>query len=254
MSRSYSNSMLQAAYRCQKYYKYLYVDKLIPEGKHSSDLAFGSAMHFAIEQSLVHKADIIESFKLYWEPIADGLEYGRLGREALEVNAEILLPRFERLHAKKIKVEQIEKRLYGKIQRGQDGNTCSVEGTPDVLGDYENLPSIIDFKTSSFRYPKEKIYLAEQMYLYAHLAAQNGFTAAQVVFIVFIKGTTPSIQTLTRRIDIQELNNVVDNIALQCQALDIAELNNAWSKNTNSCIQGERVCTFFSKCWKGYKT
>lgn len=251
MSRSYSNSMLSAAYRCQKYYKLLYVDKLTQEGKHSADLQFGTSMHFAIENYLVHKSDPVESFKMSWEPAAHELEYGRMGREALEINADILLPRFERLHAKKIKVEQIEQRLFGTL-KGSMGD-IKVEGTPDVLGQYEGVPSVIDFKTSGFRYPKEKVYLAEQMYLYAHLAAQNGFKTEQVVFMVLIKGTTPSIQVLTRKITQGEIDRVISNIYIQCQALNKAEVSDLWSRNTNSCIMGERKCGFYQQCWEGYK-
>ena len=68
MTRSYSYSQLQAAYRCNRYFKLLYIDKLVPKVAKSGDLVFGSAIHFAIEQYFLHQADIVDSFRVYWAP------------------------------------------------------------------------------------------------------------------------------------------------------------------------------------------
>lgn len=248
---SYNYSSLQAAYRCNQYFKYLYVDKLKPVSQPDADLTFGSAMHFAMEQFFVEKLPLIDSFKIYWTSEASKVKYGRNDQETLESNAEILLERFERLHAKKIKIHEAERRLYGTL-RGLNSSDpgIKVEGTPDLLGDFGGLRSVIDFKTAAYRYPKEKIRLNEQMYLYAHLAAQNGYEAEQIVYLVFIKGKTPSIQTLTRKIDKAEMQKVLDNVYLQCENLNKLQESGKYSYNSNSCQQGERKCPFFDKCWK----
>lgn len=259
MSNSYSYSQLQAAYRCNTYYKLLYIDKMATVAAKSADLVFGSSFHFALEEFFTDKASLTDSFKVYWSNEAVKLEYGRYNQASLELTAEILLPRFERLYAKKIQVHQQEVRLYGFLPSstsspsGGDLVQTRLEGTPDLIGNYEGTPSVIDFKTSSYRYPKEKVFLNEQMYLYAHLAKQNGFEALQVVYIVFIKGNTPSIQVLKREITQEEMKKVLANISAQCQTLDMIREKNVWSYNSNSCLMGNRKCDFFNHCWKDKK-
>jgi len=238
---SYSYSQLQAAYRCNKYYKMVYIDKLRPVTQKNSDLEFGSAVHFAIEQYFEHGADIVDAFKAYWNPL--NVQFGRYKNEELIAMAETLLPRFVRLHSKKIKIHEAERRLYGKL------GDIGIEGTPDVLGLYNGIPSVIDYKTASYRYPKEKIMINEQMYLYAELAKQNGYTPQQIAYIVLIKGKDPSIQVLTRSIDEKELNDTLDNLKIQCKNLDRLKDLGEWSVNTNSCQMGERKCDFFDVCW-----
>ncbi len=251
MSKSYSYSQLQSAYRCNKLYKYLYIDKLDSGAKPNDALVFGSSMHFALEEFLLHNANPVESFRIYWDSEASKIEFGRFKRKELEVMAEILLDRFRRLHAKKIEVNQMEQRLYGTVSK--EPGAIRLEGTPDVLGSFDGTPSVIDFKTSSYRYDKEKAYLNEQMYLYAHLAKQNGFEALQVVYIVFIKGKEPSIQTIKRTITPEHMSKVLANIKNQCDTLEVVEKNGLWSANTNSCIQSGRKCDFYNKCWEGYE-
>lgn len=249
---SYSYSQLQAAYRCQTYYKLLYVDKLIPTVPKNADLMFGSAVHFALEQYLTSSADIKEAFHIYWDRECEKLSYGRFKQGELETQADILLTRFVNLHAKKIKVKQLEQRLYGTLH-GDSNSLIKVEGTPDLIGEYSGKLSIIDFKTAGYRYPNEKIFLNEQMYLYSHLARQNKFDIEQIVYIIFIKGSVPSIQTLVRPLDIVELDKVLVNIKAQCLQLDNLHKTNQWSYNSNSCKMGARQCDFFEQCWKGYK-
>lgn len=241
---SYNYSALSAAYKCNRYFKLLYVDRLTPKVAKSADLMFGSSFHFALEEYFTAKVNLVDSFHTYWDAEADKLEYGRYGREALESNAKTLLERFERLHAKKITVSQIERRLYGSLPGG-----IKVEGTPDILGDFEGLPSVIDFKTAGYRFPKEKIEINEQMVLYAHLAMQNGYTPKQLVYIVFIKGNTPSIQTLTYELKPDHIERVLENVRIQCESLNRMQEENKFSYNSNSCQQGDRKCDFFDHCW-----
>ena len=245
---SYSYSMLSAAYRCNRYFRLVYVDKLKPTAiTKSADLVYGSSIHFALENYLKDGDDPVESFKAYWAPEAANLEYGRHIQGCLESNAETLLSRFVRLHAKKFKVHQMEERLYGTIR---EGSTVRLEGTPDLLGEYEGTPSVVDFKTSGYRYPKEKIFLNEQMFLYAHLARQAGYNVKQLVYYVFIKGNTPSIQTLALPLEDDYLKKVLANIEIQCDNLDKLRESGQWSYNSNSCQMGERKCDYFEHCWK----
>lgn len=241
---SFSNSMLSAAYRCGQYFKLLYVDKLKPtKTQKSADLVFGSSVHFAIEEHY-EGSNILDAFHMYWDTEAPNLEYGRYKREELERIAEILLERFVRLHAKNIVIKEQEQRLYTKI------DDISLEGTPDVLGEYKGVPSIIDFKTSGYRYPKEKITIDPQMQLYHYLAKANGFTAEQLVYIVFIKAKEPSIQVLTSPVNNELIDKTMMNVVKQCKDIEMKLENNIWTYNTQSCMIGGRKCDYFEKCWE----
>ena len=248
---SYSYSQLQAAYKCNRYYKLLYIDKLDPGGQESADLVFGSSFHHALEEYLLHGNDPIEAFHIYWDTEKDKVNYGRYNKLHLEEVAAILLDRFVRLHAKKITVTSMEQRLYGTY--GVGTNTVKLEGTPDVVGLYKDIPSIIDFKTAAYRYDKDLITVNPQMYLYAHLAQQNGFKVEQVVYQVFIKSKEPSIQVLTAPIKYDEMNKMLDNVMIQCKELDKKKESGEWSYNPASCIQGQRKCEFFDHCWGNKK-
>lgn len=248
--------MLSAAYRCNRLYKYLYVDKLKGDEGPNDALVFGSAIHFALEEYFSEGINPVEAFRTYWDSEAPKIEFGRYGRTQLEDNAKVLLERFVKSHAKKISVYNQELRLFGTLHpnEGSTSLPIRVEGTPDLLGDFEGVPSVVDFKTAAYRYDKTKIQINEQMMLYAHLAKQNGYVAKQVVYIVFIKGNTPSIQTLTREIKDDEMDKVLENIRIQCEHLDRAQLENKFSYNSQSCQVGSRKCDFFERCWgKGEK-
>lgn len=240
---SYSYSALSAAYRCNRYYKYLYVDKLVQPGLPSADMAFGSAVHFAMEE-LFEGKDPLQAFHVYWDQGKTKLKYGRFQADRLEVIAEILLPRFQKLHAKKFVPYQSEIRLYGEL------NGIKLEGTPDMLGLYEGVESVIDFKTAAYRYPPEKVVLNEQMILYAYLAQTVAhYPVKQVVYKVFTKERDPTIQTLVQELTPELLANTLANITVQCKNLDHLRETNQWSQNRNSCLMGEVRCAFFDTCW-----
>lgn len=245
-SRSYNYSSLVSAYQCQQLYKYLYLDKIKPEVEQSGDMAFGSAIHFALEQHLRDGDDIVNSFEVYWNgEVKNNLKYGRYKHEELREMGIVLLERFKRLHAKKIKPIQLETRLYGEL-KGE-----SVEGTPDCIGEFEGIKSIIDFKTSGVRYHKDKAQISEQMTLYNHL--YNPDEILQYVYIVFIKGQTPSIQIVKYTPCLTEFTKMLENIETQINQLEILQgANNPvlYSRNTSQCIRGEIMCPFFDKCWR----
>lgn len=238
--KSFNYSAINTAYRCEQLYQYLYVDKLTPPGPEGLDLHFGTAMHSAI-QAILEGDSGEDAFRVYWGSLKE-TQQGRYTSDELKDQAlNVFIPRFERLHAKKFVVTQMEERLYGTL------GDVRVEGTPDFLGTFEGIPSIVDFKTSGYRYPKERIVTSEQMYLYAHLAQQRlGFKPNQLVYLVFVKGKEPSIQTLKCDLSIEKLSNMLGNIHQMCHKL--SQLNVA-IKNRNSCLQGENKCVFWNKCY-----
>lgn len=241
--KSFNYSALTTFRRCKQLYKYLYVDKLTPDVPRSGDMAWGTGMHLGVEGYLEGE-DGLRRFNTYWdiERKANN-RYGRYSWEALRDQAQILLPRFERLYLKKFKVFQMEKRLYGTI--GQ----VKVEGTPDFLGEYEGVPTLLDFKTSGYRYPKAKTQISEQLYLYAHLAAQSeNYPVKQLVYFVFVKGSAPGIQVLTRKVTDREMGAVLKDLEETVEDVILAQEKQRFTMNRGSCIMGEIRCDFFERC------
>jgi hypothetical protein len=222
-------------------YKYLYLDKLKPEGEQSGDMAFGSALHLGLQTTLTmgDSSKGVEAFSTYWWlQTTKRLKYTRYGASELQEMGEVFLSRFARLHAKKIKPHQMEVRLYGEYAG------IKLEGTPDVVGEFEGVPSIIDFKTSGYPYNKARTITSEQMMLYAHLT--NNPAIRQVVYIVFVKGREPRIQILKRPFSDSELKAALDNIVVQAKELDNKVV---FSQNRNGCGYQGGLCPFPELCY-----
>lgn len=245
-SRSYNYSSLVSAYSCQQLYKYQYIDKVKPlDSTLSGDMAFGSAIHFALENYYQDGDDLVNSFNIYWEAEkSKPLKFGRYNHEALSDMGTVLLERFKRLHVDKIKPIKIETRLYGTL----NGN--NIEGTPDIIGEFEGKPSVIDFKTSGSRYHKDKARLSEQMALYNYLSDSTDIK--QFVYIVFIKGSAPTIQIVKHQPTEKELYTLMANIHNQIKELEAKTKVDlpTYSRNTSNCIKGEIICPYFKNCWK----
>jgi hypothetical protein len=242
---NFSYSIIQSAYRCLKHYKLLYVDKLKPPVDPSADMAFGTAIHAGV-QAILEGANGLEVFNLFWSSIKEQPHrFGRNSWEELKEQGEVLLSRFERLHAKKFKIFKMEERIYTKM------GDINLEGTPDFVGEFNGVPSIVDFKTAGYAYEADKLVCNEQMPLYAWMAEKEwGYKAEQYVYLVFVKGRDPRIQTLTLPIDRAAQDRTLTNIAAVCQKL---EKETVFTENRASCLMGTQRCEFWDVC-HGSKT
>ncbi len=238
--RSYNFSGIKTALRCHRLYKYLYIDKLTPEKGPTGDLLFGSAMHAAMEAAFTGD-DALSAFNTYWEYVGTKTpDFGRLGYEALQDVGQTLVPRFVNDHVPKFTPKSVETRLYGVL------SDVKVEGTPDFVGLYDGVPSIVDFKTSGQPYDKGKIRVDEQMYLYAHLArTELKYDVQQLVYKVFIK-STKRIQTLVHPLDEAEYQDILASILEHCRDL---EKRQSWPANRGGCLAYGGRCEFFNKCY-----
>lgn len=237
-NRSYSYSQISAAYKCNRLYKLLYIDKLESTQEPSGDMEFGTAMHMAIQEVL--EGGVGNSFKAYWSSL-DPSKYawGRYGHKELSDQGERLIERFRRLHAKRYKVKEMETRLF------DTSLSINVEGTPDFIGEFDGICSVVDFKTSGYAYSKEKILCSDQLMLYAYLAMAKGHNVSQLAYIVFVKGVEPRIQVLTHTFTGRELAQRIANIESICEELDTKEVFHA---NYNSCLIGTIKCPMFGVC------
>lgn len=227
--------------RCPRYYKLKHIDGVpVPEEK-SADLSFGTAIHAALNYHLETGESGVSVFERFWDlAAAEGLEYGRYKHAELHAIADILLQRFERLHSKHFKPHMMEERLY---HRG-------LEGTPDFVGEYKGVKSVVDFKTSAQRYHPLRIRSDDQLPLYAWLAREApgercGYHAEQIVYVVLIKDLkAPSIQVLTAPMSEQLALKAASLAGDKCD--DILASN--FTPNSSSCIVGTRVCPYWEHC------
>lgn len=221
-------SAINTAYQCLKRYELEYVMGLKGDQPLSVELQFGTAMHLALGEYF-QGLDITRVFVEQWTKIGGDDRHKEL--------AEILLARWDRLHSKKYIPFKVEERTG--ITLGE----YRIEGTPDFVGDYEGVPSIVDFKTSRSPYDKKKIVVNEQMPLYAEMAKQSwGYEAKQLVYVVFCK-TEARIQVLKRDITEVGQKDALDNLKLMMQ--DLSNRTN-YPKNRNSC----GYCPYFNVCYK----
>jgi hypothetical protein len=239
--RSYSYSQIQAAYKCLRYFKLLYVDRLKAPVAHKADLSFGTAIHAGV-QAYLEGENGVDVFTAYWDSEKDkGLAYGRQDHASLRENGIVLLSRFERLHLKHFKPYKLEERIY-VTEAG-----VALEGTPDFIGWYKDVPVIVDWKTAGYRYMPEKLTCNEQMPLYDFMAEKAyGWKAEAHLYGVFIKGREPSIQMLQQKSDAAARAATLENVLAVCRELDS---RSHWHQNRGGCLMGQYKCDMFGVCF-----
>ncbi len=241
MKPFWSYSYYSLAVQCLQRYKYVVLDKIKPEGVESGDLAFGSALHFAINGILLGD-DGEELFRIYWASYRmKDLVYSRFKWEELRELGLNFCAKFKRLHAPKYEIVSAEVRLKA------DYEGLKLEGTPDFLGKYKDKISLRDFKTAGYNYMPEKQQIALQLNFYAYLVLQNKLVDRidTLGYTVFNKGTS-SIQDMTWDFDENVMNNLLKDMKEYCV---MTENQTQHPKNPNACLMGKNKCEFFENCW-----
>jgi hypothetical protein len=238
---SWSYSAYSTAVSCLRKFKLIFIDKLVPDSPESGDMAFGSALHSAINACLTGH-DGADTFDIYWNSYrGKELEYGRYKWPELKELGQEFIRKFSKHHAPKYNLKFAEQRLYG------DYKGVRLEGTLDYFGDYCEKQSLRDFKTSGRNYDSHKQDCALQLYLYSYLYLQNNPTARidTLGYTVFNKGTG-SIQDLTWEFREEDMYKALDELVEYCK-LD----KGSYPKNYNACLDYNRKCQFFDICHKG---
>lgn len=238
MIESWSYSQYSAAVKCLKYFKLVYVDKLVQSSPASGDLCFGSALHSAINAVLTG-GDGEEVFRLYWNSYKEkDIAYGRFDWGELASLGAGFISKFERLHAKKYRIHTAEKRLYA----GYKG--IKFEGTVDFYGEYNGRASLRDFKTSGYNYDKSRQDCSLQLSLYSYLVRSALDERIDTVgYTVFNKGVG-SIQDLTWEFDEKKMYKDMDNLVDYLEVMD----RGRFPANLNSCVMGSFKCSMFEEC------
>jgi hypothetical protein len=241
----YSN--LYTWHKCQKYFELNRIQG-IPDGSDKNgDMAFGSAMHLAIED-LYAGGDGHEVFMTYMDTLKD-MEYGRLKFDDLVWMGKQFINRFQEDVMKDIVPVHQEVRMSTSYKYGDD-EVIEVAGTADVLGTYKGEKCVLDWKTSSQPYDAYKIVTNPQMYLYADMANKSlGFEAKKIVYVVFIKDPkNPRIQVRQRDVTDCDIKKQVDNVLEIFRTIQNTEV---FTKNTDSCKTWNGLCPYFERCWNG---
>lgn len=223
-------SSISTAHRCLSCYKRQYIDGVKSEGT-NDNLEYGTAIHLALSSYLESKdeAFAIKNFNMYWDG-CDKLNFSRYSHSDLREKFDIFFSKFVRLHAKKFTPKFIEHGMEFTVGKHK------FQGTPDFIGEYEGIPSIVDFKTSASVYDKKKIIINEQMPIYAHAAKQAlDYEAKQLVYVVFVKYDN-RIQVLKRDITQKDIEDSLTNVTMICD--DLSQ-RTAFPKNPEGCMNWE---------------
>lgn len=247
---SWSYSHYSLALQCLRKFKYVVVDRMVPEGPTSSDLLFGSALHSAINATLTGQ-DGLSTFEIYWASYRDKeVEYGRYNWGQLAGLGANFIRKFVKMHVDRYKLVFAEQRLSANYKG------VTLQGTPDFFGIYDGRPSLRDFKTSGRNYEQTRSETAIQLLLYAYLYKSNFPNAVidTLGYTVFNKGTG-SIQDLTWGFSEAKMYEALDNMvdyATFVQPSDggLVPRYHNYPKNYNACHDYNRPCAFFDKCHK----
>lgn len=237
-------SGLDTATKCLQKYKHLYVDGIKPDEPESSDAAFGTALHTALQASL--EGDDGEAvFRLHWDNrrAADLAYKGRHTWDTLSNMGDVFISRFNRLHKKHYEPIELERVIKGRI------GAYDIQGTVDYIGKYRDKLVILDFKTANYAYLPERIHSNLQMPIYRELVRQDmGLEAEQLVYQVFVKNPmAPSIQTMVKDVDAEFMASRLSAVEGLCKEL---EGRTEWPRNPSSCMMGKDYrCPFFESCW-----
>lgn len=241
--RSYSYSDYSAALSCFRRYKLLKVDSIVPNVADSGDLLFGTAMHAAINAAL-RSDDAQGVFDLHWNGAAeqDNVAYGRFNWPQLKELGSTFIRKFGERYAKDFRPQVMEQRLYSEYKG------IKLEGTPDFLGKYKSDLVVVDWKTSSQNYDKQRAAVGLQLWLYAYLATTAlDFKPQKLVYLVFNKATG-SVQTpVMVDFSASKMLDILDNMV---HYLKLVDVETVFPKNLNACIVGAQRCPFWKECHK----
>lgn len=200
-------SMLDSFTRCPaNFYKtYILGEK---DDSKSSALEYGTALHLGI-RAILDGDSGVDNFLLYWNSLKDvSMIYYRYGwQELRDLAVNKFLPNFERLHAKKF--TRIVQELTLEMPFLGDH---TLQGTPDIVCDYEGLPSVFDWKSSSTEYKRNKLDKNPQLYIYAALSKYNNLTLPKTIGYKVFRKDAASIQTLKKELHIENLDAMMRNV------------------------------------------
>lgn len=222
-----------------KYYRQYVLNER--EDVKSIDLEFGTALHLAIK-TYFDGGDPVGAYNMYWNSLDfSKFPEARFSPQDLSVLAlNKFMPNFIKLHAKKFTDFKQEETLEMDILFDDTHDTGShrLQGTYDMLCDYEGVPTLVDWKTSAREYPKSKIEKNPQLYIYAALCKEAyGILPKQIMYKVFIK-SEGRIQTLKLELTEEKLALQMKNVSAIIDNIIYMTSNKQFYSNYNCYCKG----------------
>jgi len=243
--------------RCPLAWRFRYVDHL-PEDRIRSSLAFGGAIHAAIEHWFRERLagepepgvdELLEAFWAAWHDRQEGaqIDYAQaenastihsLASRVLEVFITSPLARPAGT------IIGVEEELRGPV----------IPGVPDLLARIDLLVEtderliVVDFKTAKCRWgPTSAEEQAEQLLLYATLAERLvPEKPLQLQYVVLTKAKSPAVQVVTVPADAQRIGRTLRTVRSIWQAM---QAGHVYPVPSSAC----RWCPFRRPCqnWRG---
>ena len=191
----FSHTQISQYLRCPRSYRYRYLDGW-REKETRAAMAFGRCFEKALAAYFSGQDCSVALFK-EWGAYRDapfeykkGESWDRLVHQGVH-----LLERFAQDN--RVKIRQPEKDLQVKMTRSLPGDNEFVAYI-DALGELDDAPCLIDWKTTSSRYAQEPtglLSLDPQMICYSWISGIR-----DVALVVFVRKSLPEIQYLKARV------------------------------------------------------
>ncbi len=192
---TYSYTQISQYLSCPRRYRYRYLDGWV-EKETSASLLFGRAFENALA-ALFRCEDPGQALFDNWSQYQKlALEYSRGDTwESMLESGIRLIERF--VQHERVRIPIPRKNLQIKFTRELAGGNQFVAYI-DAIGDLDGKRSVIDWKTTSARYPEEPAGL---LALDPQLAAYSWVTGEpEVAFVVFVRKRQPEVQYLATTI------------------------------------------------------
>lgn len=236
---TYSFSKISTAQVCLERYRLEWIEGIKAKDQ-SGTMMFGTAVHLALAEYF-QGGDGICHFTTLWDNLDPSkFVWEDYNHKYLRELGPRLLGKFEKAYLKHIKPIIIEERQFGVL------GGFKYEGTPDLVCEFKGVPTVVDFKTSRYRYDEEKILLADQLIGYAHLLKQNNiYNPKQIMYVVFCKQTESVQKPLIKELTDEFYQAKIKHIAAWIKEI---ESRKTFPKNPRSCMMGKFICPHFERC------
>ena len=213
---TYSFTQISQYLRCPRQYRYRYLDGW-REKENRASMIFGRCFENALA-AYFREEDSITAFFEEWQEHQDAsLQYAKNDSwDRLYHQGIHLLERFAQ--DDRVQIRSPKQNLQVKLTRSLPGGSDFVSYV-DAIGEVDGTKCIIDWKTTTSRYPEQPdglLALDPQLICYSWMAG-----ISEVALVVFVRKNAPEVQYLTTTIDEdqrREFGQLVETTVSQIEA------------------------------------
>jgi RecB family exonuclease len=177
-------------------YKYNYIDEY-DSTIQKAFWPFGRSIHNTLERLFKYDEDPVKNFKEQWKQYKDrDIEYSRYKNwEKLnDCGIKMMEDFMEKHYDRFLEIKEIEEWCTYELEKN-----ILLRGKVDFVGvidlpNHSKTLTLLDFKTSSSSYKKERVILNDQLTNY-HLMMKDKYpNLERLAYLVFVKNKTPKLQ------------------------------------------------------------